>query len=213
MRYGTGLAPGGDTMRVMTSQGKLLLTALLFAACARPDALTAEKAEEILLSTMFQREPVYAEVPQRVTYGPKSPKDDYDGKAVATLQNLERAGLITLAHSVAPDGTETWQGTTTKQGFQILGTMPSARGPVFRARIAEKRIDGVRNFVRHPSEPTTGSAEVVWHYDAPTPYYEMFETKINKPLQQPFVSLASIYWDKGWRFHLTVKKTQSGPAE
>jgi hypothetical protein len=160
------------------------------------------------MSTVFATEPVYAEVPQRVSFGPRSPKDDYDELAVRTLRNLERAGLVTVTETKEPDGTETYVAKATEKGFPILGTMPSARGPVYRARIGIKKIDGVRNFLRHPSEPTVGRAEVLWHYEQPTIYYPMFETKINKPLNTPFVSLASFYWDHGWKFDLTVLKTQ-----
>lgn len=178
----------------------------MLTACAKPDPLTEEVAESLVMSTIFLSEPVYAEVPQRVSYGPRSPKDDYDELAVRTLRNLEKAGLVTVAAQKDPDGTETYVAKATQKGFPILGTMPSARGPVYRARIAEKKIDGLRNFIRHPSEPTVGSAEVVWHYVNPTEYYPMFETKIDKPLNKPFVSLASFYWDHGWKFDLTVKK-------
>lgn len=186
----------------------LLILSLAALACAKPEPLTAEMAESLIKARMYQTEPVYAEVPQKVTYGPKSPKDDFDEKAVRTLRNLERAGLVTVEETREPDGTETYVAKVTKEGFTILGTTPSARGPAFRARVAEKRLQGVQNFVRHPSEPTVGRAEVVWHYVNPTPWYELFETKINKPLNQPFVSLVSFYWDKsGWNFHVTVPKT------
>jgi hypothetical protein len=197
-------------MPTMTSQAKRWLIVLFaVAACARPEPLTEQKAREIVFAEVFRREPVYAEVPQRVWFGPKSPKDDYDEKAVRTLRNLEREGLVTVEYTKEADGHEVYQARVTKEGFAILGTMPSARGPVFRARIAEKAIDDLRNFVRHPSEPTTGSAELVWHYEKPTRYYEMFETKINKPLNTPFVSLVSFYWDNGWKFNVTVRKTDA----
>jgi len=178
-------------------------------ACARPKALDAKLAESLVRSQMFSVEPVYAEVPQKVWYGPRAPKDDYDEKSLRTLQNLEREGLITVSSGRQPDGTEVHQAQATKKGFTILGTMPSARGAVYRGRIAEKRIDGLRNFVRHPNEPTVGSAELVWHYEKPTPLYNLFETKIDKPLNQPFISLVSFYYDKGWRFNLTVKKQRA----
>ncbi|HEU4887019.1 MAG TPA: hypothetical protein VFV49_03970 [Thermoanaerobaculia bacterium] len=67
----------------------------------------------------------------------------------------------------------------------------SHRGAVYRATICEKVYDRLRNFVRHPSEPTVGHAELVWHYDNPRPLYPLFETKINKPLKTPFVSHVS----------------------
>jgi hypothetical protein len=101
----------------------------------------------------------------------------------------------------------------TNMGFDILGTWPSARAPVYRARICEKMVDGVQNFIRHPNDPTVGRAEVVWHYDNPTPLYPLFETKINKPLKKPFVSLASFYWKHGiLKYELIVTKTESAGA-
>lgn len=157
---------------------------------------------------MFGVEPVYAEVPQRVSFGPRSPKDEYDEKAVRTFQNLKQAGLIEFTETREPDGTSSYVATVTKTGFPILGTIPSARGPAFRARICEKRLEGIQNFVRHPNDPTVGRAEVVWRYVNPTAYYDLFETKINKPLNKPFVSLVSFYWDKGWKFDVTIRKAE-----
>jgi hypothetical protein len=38
--------------------------------------------------------------------------------------------------------------------------------------------------------------------------YELFETKIDKPLGKPFRSVASIHNDKGlWRVELAIRKT------
>jgi hypothetical protein len=185
----------------------ILVMVVLAAACQKPQPLTAEKAQEILSGWMFRREPVYAEVPQKVWWTPKAPKDDYDEKAVRTLRNLERAGLVTVTESVTPDSA-TYIAKVTKRGFPILGTAPSMRGPVYRARIAEKRYDGLRNFVRHPTEPTVGHGELVWHYENPTPLYPLFETKIDKPLDRPFASHVSFWYDKHqWKFEVNVKKT------
>ena len=140
---------------------------------------------------------------------PKAPKDDYDEKAVRTLRNLERAGLVTVTENVTADSAK-YIAKVTKKGFPILGTAPSHRGPVYRATIAEKVYDGLRNFVRHPTEPTVGHAELVWHYDNPTPLYPLFETKIDKPLKTPFVSHVSFWYAKHqWRFEINVKKTRA----
>lgn len=185
----------------------LVILAIAVCSCAKPEPLTEAKAQQLIESQMFKSEPIYAEVPQRVRFGPKSPKDDYDEKAIRTLKNLEREGLVTIAETAEPDGMTNITATVTKKGFPILGTVPSARGPALRARIAEKKLDRVQNFQRHPTQPTVGHAEVVWHYVNPTAYYELFETKINKPLNTPFVSLVSFYWKKGWRFDVTVRKT------
>ena len=211
----------GDNMRRPASQGKdrritvvsqnfllVILTSMILFACQRREALTAAKAEEIIRPYLFAHEPSYAEVPQRVWWSDKSPRDDYDEKAVRTLRNLERAGYLTVTESHDGD-TTSFVGKVTPKGFPILGTAPSMRGPCFRAKICEKRYDGLRDFVRHPSDPTVGRAELVWHYDAPTPMYEIFETKINRPLHHPFVSLVSFYYkDFQWRFDVTVRKTE-----
>lgn len=177
------------------------------AACSRPDALTAEQAEEIVREGMFRVTPVYAEVPQRVTWSPASPRDDYDEKSIRTLRNLEAAGLVTIEESVVSDGSGSLTARVTPEGFRILGTVPSARGPAFRARIAEKKVDGMRNFVRHPSDPTVGRAEVIWRYQNPTRWYPLFETKIDKPIDRPFATLVSFRWEEGtWHFGVTAEK-------
>ncbi len=186
------------------------LAALTAIGCQKPQPLTAEKAQEIVAGWSFRREPVYAEVPQKVWWSPKAPKDDYDEKAVRTLRNLEKAGLITVTGSETGDSAE-YIAKVTKKGFPILGTAPSHRGPVYRATICEKRYDGLRNFVRHPSEPTVGHGELVWHYANPTWLYPLFETKIDKPLNKPFASHVSFWYDKHqWKFEVMVRKT---PAE
>ncbi|HUP49556.1 MAG TPA: hypothetical protein VNA04_12285 [Thermoanaerobaculia bacterium] len=193
----------------------LLTWCLLLAAlpsCARKQPLTAEIAESIIRSYGLRSEPVYAEVPQRVWWGPAAPKDDYDGKAVQTLRNLEKEGLVTLTDTHGPDGSAEYRARVTEKGFRVLGTAPSHRGPVFRGMIALKVYDGVRNFQRHPTEETTGHAELVWHYDHPTPLYPLFETKINKPLRRPFVSHVSFFFkDHAWRFDVTVPKVEAEP--
>ena len=69
--------------------------------------------------------------------------------------------------------------------------------------------DGIRNFVRHPTEPTTGHAQLVWHYANSTWLYPLFETKINKPLTKPFASNVSFYWkDYQWKFDVTIRKAE-----
>ena len=190
----------------------LPLTLVLVAGCGEPEPLTAQKAEAIVKAWAPKREPVYAEVPQKVWWTPKSPKDDYDELAVRTLRNLERAGLVTVTEEVTADSA-TYIAKVTKKGFPILGTAPSYRGPVFRATICEKRYDGLRNFVRHPREKTVGHAELVWHYDNPTWLYPLFETKIDKPLNKPYVSNISFWHEKHqWRFEVNVRKTPAQPA-
>lgn len=193
-------------MRRSVSQ---LLLLLLLCACQPREELTAAKAEEILRGYMFKSEPVYAEVPQRVWWNARAPKDDYDEKALRTLTSLQRAGLVTVTGgSTGADAAE-YIAKVTPKGFPILGTAPSYRGPVYRGLIAQKKYDGIRNFQRHPTEPTTGHAELVWHYENPTALYELFETKINKPLNKPFASLVSFYYkDYQWRFDVTVRKTE-----
>ncbi|HWS71653.1 MAG TPA: hypothetical protein VN605_06040, partial [Thermoanaerobaculia bacterium] len=65
-------------MRGRSSQGihALLLACLLALACDKPEPLTTAKAQEVLNRVQFVAEPVYAEVPQRVWWNPKAPKDD-----------------------------------------------------------------------------------------------------------------------------------------
>ncbi len=185
---------------------------LIALACRPPGELTESKAREILQEEMFEVEPVYAEVPQAVRWGPPSPRDAYDQSAVRTLRNLERAGLVTLTESGDPEGGEyALLAKATREGFPLLGTVPSARGPAFRARICQKRIDGMREFVRHPTDPTIARAEISWHYENPTRFYEMFETKIDKPLGKPFSSLVSFRWEKGtWHFSVIAAKVEVG---
>jgi hypothetical protein len=185
-----------------------LLSALCALGCGKPEALTAEKAQQIIREASYKQEPVYAEVPQKVWWTPEAPKDDYDEKALRTLRNLEREGLITITATESPDSA-TYLAKVTKKGFPILGTAPSYRGPVYRALIAVKRYDGIRNFVRHPTDPNVGHAELIWHYDNPTPYYALFETKIDKPLNKPFASHVSFWYEKHrYRFDVNVRKTQ-----
>ena len=176
-------------------------------ACARKEPLTAAKARAIIGQYQFVVEPVYAEVPQRVWWSPRAPMDGYDELALRTLRNLERAGYVKVEEKHDGD-TTSFIGRVTPRGFPILGTAPSLRGPCFRATICEKRYDGLRNFVRHPNDPFTGSAELIWHYANPTPLYPLFETKVNKPVNHPFASMVSFYYkDYQWRFDVTVRKT------
>ena len=127
-----------------------------------------------------------------------------------TADILEKAGLITIAGGEKPDGTAEYVAKVTEKGFPILGTAPSYRGPVYRGKICEKIYDGVEKFERHPTEPTTGAAELVWHYDNPTWLYPLFETKINKPLKTRFASHVSFYFKAHqWRFSVTVRKTDA----
>lgn len=199
-----------DVMRVAATLILLMascLLALILAACAKPEPLTAVKAEELIRGYAFHAEPVYAEVPRKVWWTPKSPKDDFDGKSVRTLENLKNAGLLTYTEEHTADSA-TYLATVTPKGFPILGTAPSYRGQVYRGKIAEKKIDGIRNFVRHPTETTTGQAELVWHYANPTPLYPLFETKLNKPLDRPFVSVVSFFWKDGaYQFDVVVRKS------
>lgn len=187
----------------------LCVTVLLLAlGCAREEPLTAQKAQEIIGDWSFKREPVYAEVPQKVWWTPASPKDEYDEKALRTLRNLERAGLVVVTTALEP-GSATYIAKVTSQGFPLLGTAPSARGPVYRGLICEKVYDRLENFVRHPNEPTVGHAELRWHYANPTPLYELFETKINKPLNKPFATHVSFWFeDHQWKFSVNVRKAE-----
>ena len=188
----------------------LIVLCAAVAGCQQKGPLTAEKAQQIISGAAFKSEPVYAEVPQRVWWNPQNPKDDFDGKAVRTLRNLEAAGLLTIKGGEQPDGSAEYIAKVTAKGFPILGTAPSYRGPVYRGKIAEKVYDGLREFVRHPTEETTGHAKLIWHYTNPTPLYPMFETKINKPLNKPFASHVSFFYkDHQWRFNVNVRKAEA----
>jgi hypothetical protein len=185
------------------------LSVLLAAACQKAEPLTAAKAEQILASSRFAAEPIYAEVPQKVWWNARFPKDEFDERSLRTFDSLKKEGLITVTGGPTADGAA-YVAKTTSKGFPILGTAPSARGPVFRGLICYKVYDGLRNFQRHPTEPTTGHGELVWHYANPTPLYPMFETKQNKPLDKSFISLVSFYYqDHQWRFDVTVRKTEA----
>ena len=114
---------------------------------------------------------------------------------------------VTVTEQVTADSA-TYVAKVTKKGFPILGTAPSYRGPVYRGKICEKVNDGLRGFVRHPSEPTVGHAQLVWHYDNPTWLYPLFETKRDKPLKKPYASHVSFWYaDHDWRFQVNVRKT------
>jgi hypothetical protein len=196
--------------RMRVTSALLLAICVVTAGCQRKVPLTAEKAQQIISSAAFKSEPVYAEVPQRVWWNPQNPKDDFDGKAVRTLRNLEAAGLVTIKGGEQPDGSAEYIAKATAKGFPILGTAPSYRGPVYRGKIAEKVYDGLREFQRHPTEETTGHAKLIWHYTNPTPLYPMFETKINKPLNKPFASHVSFFFkDHQWRFSVNVRKAEA----
>lgn len=189
-------------------RGAVLVAAMTALACGKPEPLTEQTAKQVIGAWSFQREPVYAEVPQKVWWSPKAPKDEYDGKALQTLRNLEGAGLVTVTETLGPDSA-TYVAKVTNKGFRILGTAPSMRGPVYRAQICEKRYDGLRNFVRHPNDPTVGHAELMWHYEKPNALYPLFETKIDKPLNTPFSSHVSFWYEKSqWRFAVNVRKTR-----
>ncbi|HYS54908.1 MAG TPA: hypothetical protein VER58_14215 [Thermoanaerobaculia bacterium] len=195
-------------MRSGSSQGFAIASALLLIACQRAEPLTAQKAEQILRAYSFSRVPVYAELPQKVWWDEQHPKDDFDEKSVRTLNNLARAGYLTVDEKHDNHGS-IYIGKITEKGFRIIGTSPSLRGPAFRGLICYKKYDGIRNFQRHPNEPTVGRAELIWHYDDPTELYPLFETKINKPLKKPFVSLVSFYFkDHEWKFDVTVPKAE-----
>lgn len=204
--HAAAVAPASRGRRPGISLFPLLL---LLLACQRREPFDAARAEKLVRARAFRSEPVYAEVPQRVWWNERAPKDGYDERALRTLRNLERAGYVTVTES-SDGGTTSYTASVTEKGYRLLGTAPSARGPVYRALIAEKRFDGLRNFRRHPTDPNVAYADLVWHYEKPTPRYELFETKINKPLHRPFTSMVSFFYrDYEWRFQVTVVKGES----
>lgn len=206
--FGTGRwAPILHSMTVKRHISPWLLIPLALIMCAEEPPLDQVRAEAIIRSRMFEREPVYAEVPSVIRWGPDYPKDEFDERSLATLENLENAGLIVVEEIAGDGGMTVVTAETTPEGFRELGTVPSARGPALRGRIAQRVLDEIRGFQRHPSQPLVGRAEVVWHYENPTPLYPHFETKQEKPLDVPFVSVVSISkTDRGWIVETVVPK-------
>src|SRR5258708_20814083 len=88
--------------RIAAGRPLVALLTLLLAACPRPVPLTKQKAEEILYGYQFAREPVYAEVPQKVWWNARFPKDDYDAKALRTFDNLRNGGEPTPPDAPPP---------------------------------------------------------------------------------------------------------------
>lgn len=186
-----------------------LLTTVAMLACTEEPPLDSARAESIIRSRMFERQPAYAEVPKVVKWSPGSPKDEFDELSLETLTNLQEAGLVTVEETTGEDQTTLVTAETTPLGFRELGTVPSARGPALRGRIAEKVVDSIQNFERHPERPLVGRAEVIWHYENPTDLYPLFETKQDKPLDVPFKSIVSLsYGDRGWTVELIVPKVR-----
>lgn len=181
---------------------------LAFAGCAAPDELTRESAEDLVRSSFFDREPVYAEVPSVVRWSPESPRDEFDRLSLATLGELARAGLVTINEEIGDDRGEV-SATLTSEGARVLGMVPSSRGPAFRGRIAEKKLDGTGDVRLHPSDPRTGRVEVLWHYENPTSLYPLFHTRRDKPLNQTFAAVLVVQWIEGaWRGSVIVRKTR-----
>jgi hypothetical protein len=146
-------------MRSGSSQGFAFASLVFLIACQQPEPLTAQKAEQILRGYMFAREPVYAEVPQKVWWNAKSPKDDYDEKALRTLRNPSPPDLtVTEAHS--DNGTTAPRRQVTGQGFRVLGTTPACAAHVSGLdRLQE--IRRAPQFSAPSEEPTVGHAELV----------------------------------------------------
>jgi hypothetical protein len=185
-----------------------LVFTLLLLSCREVPPLDSASAERIVRSRIFEREPVYAEVPITIRWGPSYPMDEFDERSLSTLEKLEKAGLVGLSRS-EEEGMSIVTATTTASGFRELGTVPSARGPALRGRIAEKVFEEIRNFESHPSQPRVGRAEIVWRYQAPTELYELFDTKQDKTIDEPFVSVVSItHGERGWSVETIIPKVR-----
>src|SRR5881227_2234821 len=91
-------------MRARSSQGFAWVCLLLTLACDRAEPLTEAKAREVLQRFTVAKVPVYAEVPQRVWWSARAPKDDFDEKSLRTFNNLRNAGLIATKPFSTPDG-------------------------------------------------------------------------------------------------------------
>ena len=122
-------------------------------------------------------------MPQKVWWNARFPKDEFDERSLRTFDNLQKAGLITVTGGPTPDGAA-YVAHVTQKGFPILGTAPSARGPVFRGLICYKTYDGLRNFQRHPTEPTIGHGELAWRYTRPTPLYPAVRDEAEQAARQ-----------------------------
>ena len=188
----------------------LIMIGTIVSCGADESPLDAERAAAVIRSRMFVSQPVYAEVPMEVRWGPGYDEDEFDRRALSTIEKLEQAGLV-VSETTSEKEMTVVSIETTPEGFRQLGTVPSARGPALRGRIAERVIDEIVNFERHPSQPEVGRAEVIWHYENPTPLYPLFDTKQNKPLDVPFKSIVSVSRTKrGWLVETVVPKL---PAE
>lgn len=195
--------------------GGLFLGVVLFlAACSgetvEPE-LTASIAERVIMGSIHDSEPVYAEVPRRVSWSPHTPRDDFDGLSITTLEKMEDAGLVVLTRTGSSEE-GSLQAELTGSGREILGIVPSARGEALRGRIAKRVFDGVRAFERHPERPDVGRAELVWHYEDPTPLHAIFDTKPDNQIGRPFSSVVAIHREGGiWRAEVIVSRQPSGP--
>lgn len=208
-RTGAGIVHDKPMNRHLLPVATLIL-ALLPLSCREAPPFDSTSAERIIRSRIFEREPVYAEVPTTIRWGPSYPMDEFDELSLSTLEKLERAGLVILKRS-DEDGMSIVTATTTPSGFRELGTVPSARGPALRGRIGEKIFEEIRNFESHPSQPRVGRAEIVWRYQAPTELYDLFDTKQDKPIDEPFVSVVSItHGERGWSVETIIPKVKPG---
>src|SRR3977135_592245 len=106
---------GDDNMRGRTSQVAFALL-LLAVACQKREPLTAAKAEQILRDVRFTAEPIYAEVPQKVWWNPRFPKDEFDERSLRTFDHLQKAGLITVTGGATADGAA-YVAHVTQSGF------------------------------------------------------------------------------------------------
>ena len=201
-------------MRVKPSDVALAaLVVMALFACSQPGRLTREIAAEVIRETMPETEPAYAEVPMAVRWSAASPLDEFDKRTLESLTRLERMGLVAIARS-GDDVEGVVSATSTPAAARVLGTVPSARGPAFRGRVADKRLDGVGTFTPHPSDARAGRVEVLWRYTNPTVLHSAFAPVSDRPIDVPYATVLTMSWiDGAWRGRIVVRKTRpTSPA-
>ena len=145
-------------MRRRTSQAAFAILLLVMRLPEAQSHSLLQKPSRSSASSRFNAEPIYAEVPQKVWWNARSPKDDYDEKSLRTLDNLAER----RAHDRRPAARRATAPSTSRRSRPRASRSSAPHraraAPSFAALICCKNYDGLRNFQRHPTEPTTGHA-------------------------------------------------------
>lgn len=186
----------------------LVLFALVAGGCGPPERLTPEIAEEVVMATMLETEPAYAEVPSSVRWSPESPRDEFDQRSITTLDRLQSLGLVTLRRT-GDSSSGAVEASQTEQGRRLLGVVPSARGPALRGRVASRKLQGIGAFTPHPTDPRSARVEVLWTYEDPTPLHGAFAPVADRTPGVAHATVLSIGWIEGaWRGKILIRKTR-----